>query len=150
MEAMKIKFKKIRELAREPLHGSEDAAGYDLYSAVEGDVMINPNQNFMFGTGLEMEIPKGTFGAIFARSGIASKKGLRPANCVGVIDSDYRNELMVCLHNDTEMPQLIKEGDRIAQLVLMPFIPISFEEIKEEEALSETERTGGFGSTGGF
>ena len=93
-----------------------------------------------------MKLPEGTFGAIFARSGLATKNGLRPANCVGVCDSDYRGEYIVPLHNDTEEIQVIKPGDRIAQLVLTPYIPMNFIEVKE---LEETERgTGGFGSTG--
>ena len=141
-----IKFKKLRPLAQEPKHGSAAAAGYDLYSAVEGLMVINPHQTVKMSTGLAMELPEGTFGAIFARSGLATKQGLRPANCVGVIDSDYRGEIIVAVHNDSDTPQVIEEGDRIAQLVLLPYIPMEFTEVEE---LNETDRgEGGFGSTG--
>ena len=100
----------------------------------------------MLGTGIAVEIQKGYFGAIFARSGIASKRGLRPANCVGVVDCDYRNELMVALHNDSNTPQAIASQERIAQLVILPYQDVEFEEV---EILSDTERgLGGFGSTG--
>ncbi|MBR7147049.1 MAG: dUTP diphosphatase, partial [Oscillospiraceae bacterium] len=96
--------------------------------------------------GLAIELPEGTFGAIFARSGLATREGLRPANCVGVIDSDYRGEVMVALHNDSPVPRTVKSGERIAQLVVMPYLPVMFEEADE---LSDTARgEGGFGSTG--
>ena len=100
----------------------------------------------MVGTGLAMEIPEGYFGAIFARSGLASKQGLRPANCVGVVDSDYRGEFMIALHNDTDEERVIAGKERIAQMVVMPYLSVEFEEV---ETLNETERgEGGFGSTG--
>jgi len=100
----------------------------------------------MVGTGLAMEIPEGYFGAIFARSGLASKQGLRPANCVGVVDSDYRGEFMIALHNDTDEERVIAGKERIAQMVVMPYLSVEFEEVEE---LNETERgEGGFGSTG--
>ena len=100
----------------------------------------------MVGTGLAMEIPEGYFGAIFARSGLASKQGLRPANCVGVVDSDYRGEFMIALHNDTDVERVIAGKERIAQMVVMPYLSVEFEEV---ETLNETERgEGGFGSTG--
>jgi dUTP pyrophosphatase len=141
-----IKFKKLNEFAKEPLHGSADAAGWDLYAAIYKEVDILPHETVKIGTGLSMELPKNTFGAIFARSGLATKKGVRPANCVGVCDADYRGEYIVALHNDSEEEVTIYPGDRIAQLILLPFIPFELEEVEE---LDETERgAGGFGSTG--
>lgn len=141
-----INYKKLNEAAKEPTHGSEYAAGYDLYACIDKDVVIRPHTTEKIGTGLAIELPEGTFGAIFARSGIATKQGLRPANCVGVCDSDYRGEYIVAIYNDSETHQVITPGERIAQLVVMPFIPIVFNEVEE---LSETERNdGGFGSTG--
>ena len=131
-----------------PRRGSAYAAGYDLYAAPEDvDVIeIAPHATAMVGTGLAVAIPEGYFGGVFARSGLASKQGLRPANCVGVIDSDYRGECTVALHNDTDEPRVIRSGDRIAQLVILPFLAAEFE---QAGALPETERgTGGFGSTG--
>lgn len=108
--------------------------------------MIPPHKAVMLGTGLAMEIPEGYFGAIFARSGLASKQGLRPANCVGVVDSDYRGEFMIALHNDTDEERVIAGKERIAQMVVMPYLSVEFEEVEE---LNETERgEGGFGSTG--
>ena len=141
-----IKYKKLNELAHEPSRGSAAAAGYDLYAAIEDPITIPAHQTVKIGTGLSFELPEGTFAAIFARSGLATKQGLRPANCVGVCDSDYRGEYIVAVHNDTNEPQVITPGDRIAQMVLMPFIPMNLDVSTE---LSETERgTGGFGSTG--
>ena len=145
---MHIPMKTLRESAVLPRRGSDFAAGYDLYAAPEGggSVPIAPHETAMIGTGLAAAIPAGYFGGIFARSGLASKQGLRPANCVGVIDSDYRGECTVALHNDTDEPRVIRSGDRIAQLVILPFLAAEFE---EAGALPETERgTGGFGSTG--
>ena len=141
-----MNYKKLNEFAKEPTRGSEYAAGYDLYAATDTEIMIQPHETVKVGTGLAMEIPEGTFGAIFARSGLATKQGLRPANCVGVVDADYRGEVIVAVHNDSNETQTIQAGDRIAQLVIMPFTPITFEEVNE---LSETIRgEGGFGSTG--
>lgn len=141
-----IKYKKLNELAKVPTRGSAAAAGYDLYAATEEDIAIPPHQTVKIDTGLAFELPEGTFGAIFARSGLATKQGLRPANCVGVCDSDYRGSYIVALHNDSEETQIVKSGDRIAQLILLPYIPMFFQ---EETELDETERgAGGFGSTG--
>lgn len=142
-----VKVKKLRPGAKLPVRGSAYAAGADLCACLDYDlVSIPPHTTKMIPTGLAMEIPSGLFGAIFARSGLASKHGLRPANCVGVVDSDYRGEVMVALHNDTDLNQMIENGDRIAQLVLMPYCVNQFTEAKE---LSETERGGGgFGSSG--
>lgn len=143
---MKVNIKKMNEFAKTPTKGSEEAAGYDLYLASDYNIVIEPHKTVMLGTGIIAEIPTGYFGAIFARSGLACKSGLRPANCVGVIDSDYRNEIMVALHNDLDYPKCIKAHERIAQLILLPCQNIEFVEVKE---LSETERgLGGFGSTG--
>lgn len=142
---MQINIKKLKETAKTPTRGSEYAAGYDLYSA-ENKTIIFPHSTVKVGTGIAAEIPEGYFGAIYARSGLASKQGLRPANCVGVVDSDYRGEIIVAVHNDTDIKQEITAGERIAQLVIMPFLPVEFTEVDE---LSETVRgEGGFGSTG--
>ena len=143
---MEIKVKKLRPEARLPHRGSQFAAGYDLYACLDAPVVIAPHETAMISTGLTMAIPEGYFGAVFARSGIAAKQGLRPANCVGVCDSDYRGEYTVALHNDSEYPREIHDGDRIAQLVILPFLPAEFNEADELDA---TERgVGGFGSTG--
>ena len=142
----RVQIKKLDERAILPRRGSEHAAGYDLYACLDGDVEIAPHATAMIGTGLSLALPEGTFGAVFARSGLAAKEGLRPANCVGVCDSDYRGEYVVALHNDGDAPRTVQPGERIAQLVLLPFLPMEFE---ETDALSDTARgAGGFGSTG--
>ena len=142
----KIKIKKLTDTAKTPTRGSEHAAGYDMYADVKEDVQIKPHETVKIGTGLAMEIPDGYFGAIFARSGLATKEGLRPANCVGVCDSDYRGEYIVVIHNDSEETRTITAGERIAQLVVMPYLPVTFDEVAE---LTDTNRgEGGFGSTG--
>ena len=143
---MKIQIKKLREQAQMPTRGSAAAAGYDLYACIDEAVVIAPHTTAKIGTGLSVAVPEGYFGAVFARSGLASKQGLRPANCVGVCDADYRGEYIVALHNDTDEERTVMPGDRIAQLVIMPFLPAEFEEVDE---LTETQRgAGGFGSTG--
>ena len=143
---MEIKIKKIKPDAVIPTRGSSSAAGYDLYACIDNDIVIKPNENVKIGTGLAIAVPDGYFGAIFARSGLAAKQNLRPANCVGVADSDYRGEYIVALHNDSNESRIIKRGERIAQLVIMPFLPVEFLEVDE---LDETARgEGGFGSTG--
>lgn len=146
---MQIKVKKLNEKAILPTRGSEYAAGYDLYACIKNEderVIIPAHSTVKIGTGLAFALPDNTFAAIFARSGLATKQGLRPANCVGACDSDYRGEYIVALHNDTDNEQTIKPGDRIAQMILMPYIPMLFEEV---ESLDKTERgDGGFGSTG--
>ena len=144
---MKIEITKLRENAKIPTRGSERAAGYDLYACLECDkIEIAPHTTAKIGTGLALAIPDGYFGAVFARSGLAAKEGLRPANCVGVCDSDYRGEYIVALHNDSDAVRTVSNGDRIAQLVVMPFLSVEFEEV---DALDETQRgAGGFGSTG--
>ncbi len=142
-----MKIKRLKENAIVPSHGSDYSAGYDLYAVLDEDkIEIRPHETVMIDTGWSMQIPLGVFGAIFARSGIASKQGLRPANCVGVIDSDYRGPVKVALHNDSNEVQIVVQGERIAQLVLMGYLATDFEEV---ENLEKTERgTGGFGSTG--
>jgi len=143
---MEIKIKKLNENAIIPTRGSEYAAGYDLYACVEKPITIPSHCTEKIGTGLAIEIPEGYFGAIFARSGLATKQGLRPANCVGVCDSDYRGEYIIALHNDTDEAKLIMPGERVAQLVVMPFLEVEFDEVNE---LENTKRGyGGFGSTG--
>ena len=142
----KIAVKKLDERAVLPTYGSEFAAGADLYALTDGEVEILPNETKLIKTGLAMEIPEGYAGLIYARSGLASKRGLAPANKVGVVDADYRGEVMVALHNHSAIPQKIASGERIAQLVVTPFLKVTFEEADE---LSETVRgVGGFGSTG--
>jgi len=144
--AVTLKIKRTNELAKLPYHGSEYAAGYDLYAATSYRIEIEPHKAVKIDTGLIMEIPVGYFGGIFPRSGIATKRGLRLSNCTGVVDSDYRGIVSVCLHNDTNEPQYIEPGERIAQLIILPYLPVEFEEVDE---LSETERgDGGFGHTG--
>ena len=141
----RVKIKRLNEMATIPTRGSKEAAGYDLYAAIPESIRINPHETIKVGTGLAFELPKGTFGAIFPRSGYATKFGLRPANCVGVCDSDYRGEYIVAIHNDSDSIQTINPGERIAQLILIPYIAM----IMIEDNLSETERgDGGFGSTG--
>lgn len=143
---MKINIKRLTETAILPERGSAYAAGYDLFADLQETVSIQPHETKMIGTGLAMEIPEGYFGGIFARSGLSSKEGLRPANCVGVVDADYRGEVKVALHNDGEFVREIKSGQKIAQLVVVPFLSVEFDEVNE---LSETVRgVGGFGSTG--
>ena len=143
-----IKVKRLNSFAKLPTRGSEEAAGYDLYAAISGPIFIHPHETEKVGTGLAFELPRCTFGAIFPRSGLATKQGLRPANCVGVCDSDYRGEYIVAVHNDSNEIQMIAPGERIAQLILMPYIPMVFKEVDE---LSDTARSNsGFGSTGQF
>lgn len=143
---MKILFKKLREDATAPTRGSASAAGYDLHACMDAPVVIAPGETAMVGTGLSIAVPEGYFGAVFARSGLASKQGLRPANCVGVCDSDYRGEYTVALHNDSAVAREVQPGERIAQLVVIPYLALDFE---EADALDDTARgAGGFGSTG--
>lgn len=166
-----IKFKKLRSNAIVPTQGSEYAAGYDLYACIDEPVTIQPHKTVKIGTGIAITPPDfnfftapmsfllddkserktvltniKTFGAIFARSGLATKKGLRPANCVGVADVDYTGEYIVALHNDTDIPQTVEPNERIAQLVFIPYITDTWQEVDE---LEETKRgNNGFGSSG--
>lgn len=141
-----VNVKKIRDKAILPTYGSELAAGADLYACLEEAVVIQPGESVFVPTGLAMEIPVGCAGLIYARSGLACKKGLAPANKVGVVDSDYRGELMVVLHNHGKIAQTVSSGERIAQLLITPVLTPSYFEVSE---LSDTQRnTSGFGSTG--
>jgi len=142
-----MRIKKLNPNAILPTKGSKEAAGLDLYACFDEEfIQIMPKSSEMISTGIALEIPKGNFGGIYARSGLACKRGLRPANCVGVIDSDYRGEVKVCLQNDSSEWQKIYNGERIAQLVIQPYAEIDLEEADE---LDDTERgEGGFGSTG--
>lgn len=142
----KISVKKLDKRAVLPKYGSDYAAGADLYAVTDGEVTFQPNETKLIRTGLAMEIPEGYAGLIYARSGLASKRGLAPANKVGVVDADYRGEVMVALHNHSDKVQTIESGERIAQLVVAPFLKVEYEETDE---LSSTVRgAGGFGSTG--
>ena len=141
-----IRVMKLKEKAVLPTYGSAEAAGADLYACLDEDVCIQPMQSAFIPTGLAMEIPKGFAGLIYARSGLACKRGLAPANKVGVIDSDYRGEFIVVLHNHGQTVQTIRNGERIAQLVITPVLTPGFTEVLE---LTDTQRSGGgFGSTG--
>ncbi len=141
-----VKIKKIDERAVVPSYGSDFAAGADLYAVANEPIEILPHETAMIHTGLCIEVPEGYAGLVYARSGIASKRGLAPANKVGVIDADYRGEIMVALHNHSNTAQTIESGERIAQLVITPFLRADFCVADE---LSDTVRgEGGFGSTG--
>ena len=144
---IKVPIKKIRPEAVIPARGSAGSAGYDLCACTgRGSVIIPPNGTEMIGTGLSIAVPEGYFGAVFARSGLSVREGLRPANCVGVCDSDYRGEYIVPLHNDSDTPKTVRDGDRIAQLVIVPFLTV---DVDESQSPDETGRgAGGFGSTG--
>lgn len=143
-----INIKKLDPRAVIPAYGSEYAAGCDLYACLDEAVTIEPSSTVLIHTGIAMEIPEGFAGLIYARSGLASKKGLAPANKVGVVDADYRGEIMVALHNHSDKAATVEPKERIAQLVIAPFITANFIETEE---LSDTVRgAGGFGSTGGF
>ena len=145
-KTMNIKIKRLSDKAIMPTRGSEYSAGYDLYANIEQPIAINPHETVKIGTGWAVEIPDGYFGAIFARSGLAAKEGLRPANCTGVCDSDYRGEYIVAIHNDSDIVREITPHERIAQLVIIPYLYVDF---KEADKLSDTSRgEGGFGSTG--
>ena len=141
-----VKFVKQKENAIVPTYGTACAAGADLYALPDGDIKINPGETVMIHTGIAMQIPDGYASFIFARSGIATKRGLAPANKVGVIDSDYRGEIMVPIHNHSDKIQEIASGERVAQMVIMPYITAQFIEC---DSLDETDRAQkGFGSTG--
>ena len=143
---MDVKIKKLNPNAHIPTKGSDKAAGYDLYACIEEAIEIQPQKMAKIGTGIAITPPEGYFGAIFARSGLSTKRGLRPANCVGACDEDYTGEYIVVLYNDSNLVQTIEPGERIAQLVFLPYISVNMIEVDE---LEETERgDGGFGSTG--
>ena len=141
-----VNIKKLKENAIIPTYGSAYAAGADLYACLEKDVPVAPHQTVLIPTGIALEVPEGYAGLIYARSGLATKQGLAPANKVGVVDADYRGEVMVALHNHSEQQATITPGERIAQMVIAPFLKADFCQVEE---LSDTDRgAGGFGSTG--
>lgn len=145
---IKVKFVKVREGAKVPEHGSKFAAGYDLSACIPDmeRVIIHPGETVKIPTGLAFAYPEGYFGAVCARSGLATKCGLAPANKIGILDEDYRGEVFIALHNHSSEVQVVNHGDRIAQLILLPYLNVDF---VESDKLDETERgEGGFGSSG--
>lgn len=143
---MEMKIKRLTDTAKIPERGSVYAAGYDLFADITTPCEILPGETKMIGTGIAIAVPEGYFGGIFARSGLSSKEGLRPANCVGVVDADYRGEVKVALHNDSNVTRQVEPAQKIAQLVVVPFLAVEFDEV---DALDDTVRgAGGFGSTG--
>ena len=145
---MEIKIKRLNKRAKIPTFGTEFSAGADLYCAEEHEISVCSGQKCSIGTGISMEIPEGYVGLVFARSGLACKNGLRLCNSVGVIDADYRGEIKVVLHNDSEYVREIKPGERVAQMIIMPYPKVSFIEVEE---LSDTVRgESGFVGTGRF
>ena len=139
-----IQIQKLTQTAKLPFHGSDAAAGYDLYA--DQDCVINPGESIKVSTGIAMAIPDGYWGGVYARSGLATKQGLRPSNCTGVIDPDYRGQIIVALYNDSQTRRIIHKGDKIAQMIISPFL---YWQIKEVKKLDDTDRgSGGFGSTG--
>ena len=144
MEAIRVKI--LKENAKLPTYGSAEAAGADLYACLSVPVTIGPGETAFIPTGIALEVPKGCAGLIYARSGMACKRGLAPANKVGVVDSDYRGEITVVLHNHGTAPQTVDNGERIAQFIIPPVLMPAYE---VAEDLSDTARDqGGFGSTG--
>lgn len=141
-----VRVKKLNPLAKLPTYGSAEAAGADLYACLEEPVTVQPGETAWIGTGIALEVPVGCAGLVYARSGMAAKRGLAPANKVGVVDSDYRGEIKVVLLNHGTQPQIVEHGERIAQFVITPVLTPAYEEVAE---LSDSQRgTGGFGSTG--
>ena len=146
---MNIKVKRMNKEAKLPTRGSEKAAAYDVYACLPEKnalVTIMPHQTMLIGTGLRMAPPEGFYVGVYARSGLSSKEGLRPANCVGVIDEDYRGEYLVAVHNDSEVTRSVRHGDRIAQILLQKRYDMDFEEVDELDTTGRGD--GGFGSTG--
>ena len=143
---MIVKIKKLNQNAKMPTYGSPYSAGADLYACIDDEITIAPNEPVLVKTGLAMELSEGYVALIYARSGLATKRGLAPANKVGVVDCDYRGEIMVALHNHSKIPQTVAKDERIAQMVITPYITAEF---TEADSLSDTVRgEGGFGSTG--
>ncbi|MBQ9761761.1 MAG: dUTP diphosphatase [Oscillospiraceae bacterium] len=141
-----IRVKKLHPGAKLPTYGSAEAAGADLYACLEESVTVAPGESAWIPTGIAMEVPKGCAGLIYARSGLACKRGLAPANKVGVVDSDYRGQVVVVLHNHSAQPQTVENGERIAQMVITPVVTPAYAEVED---LSDSDRgSGGFGSTG--
>lgn len=143
---MEVGIKKLNENAIIPAYGSAFAAGADLYACTEEAVTLAPGETKLIHTGIAMEIPVGYAGLIYARSGLATKKGLAPANKVGVVDSDYRGEIMVALHNHSAAEQTVVPGERIAQMVITPYLAVTF--VSKDELTDTVRGEGGFGSTG--
>ena len=141
-----LRIKKLRDNAQMPTYGSEYAAGADMYAALDEAVTIEPGETKFIPTGLAFEIPEGYAGFVHARSGLASKRGLAPANKVGVIDADYRGEVMVALHNHGKEPQTVEAGERIAQMIIAPFVAVNY--VFSDELDDTARGEGGFGSTG--
>lgn len=143
---MEIKIKRLSDTAKIPTRESSCAAGYDLYADIPEDITIKPHETMKINTGVAMEIPEGYFGGIAARSGLATKEGLRPANCYGIVDSDYRGQIIVALHNDSDIERVVTPQERIGQIIIQPYLNVTFCEVDD---LTETERgSNGFGSTG--
>lgn len=143
---MKVGLKKLNDKAVVPAYGSEYAAGADLYACIDSEITVKPHETVLIPTGIAIELPLGYAGLIYARSGLASKKGLAPANKVGVVDCDYRGEIKVALHNHSNTEQTVSPAERVAQMVITPYITAEFVQKAE---LSDTVRgAGGFGSTG--
>ena len=143
---MEIKIKRLSDTAKIPTRESSCAAGYDLYADIPEDITIKPHETVKINTGVAMEIPEGYFGGIAARSGLATKEGLRPANCYGIVDSDYRGQIIVALHNDSDVERVVTPQERIGQIIIQPYLNVTFCEVDD---LTETERgSNGFGSTG--
>ena len=141
-----VRVKKLHPNAKLPTYGSAFAAGADLYACLEEPVTIGPGETYWVSTGIALEVPVGCAGLVYARSSLGAKRGLAPANKVGVVDSDYRGEIIVALHNHGNAPQTVEHGERVAQFVITPVLTPAYEMVKE---LSDTERNqGGFGSTG--
>ena len=146
MKTALVKIKRLTNTATIPKAGTRYSAGVDLAADITKNILIKPNMTVKIPTGIAVELPEGTFGAIYARSGLATKEGLRPANCTGVIDSDFRGEIVVALHNDSGHARIVEPGQRIAQMIVTPYISVGFDECEE---LKSTDRaSGGFGSTG--
>lgn len=144
MESIRVKV--LKDGAKLPTYGSEEAAGADLYACLQTSVVIGPGETAFIPTGIALEVPKGCAGLIYARSGMACKRGLAPANKVGVVDSDYRGEITVVLHNHGQVPQTVEHGERIAQFLITPVFTPAYIQVQE---LTDTARNaGGFGSTG--
>lgn len=141
-----LRIKKLRDNAQMPTYGSEFAAGADMYAAIDEAVTVEPGETKLIPTGLAFEIPEGYAGFVHARSGLASKRGLAPANKVGVIDADYRGEVMVALHNHSKEPQTVEAGERIAQMIIAPFVAVNY--VFSDELDDTVRGEGGFGSTG--
>ncbi len=145
---MDIKLMKLTDTAIIPIRGTSSSAGYDLCADISSAIEIKSGETIMIGTGISMAIPEGYYGGVYARSGLSSKEGLRPANCTGVIDSDYRGEIKVPIHNDSKETRTIKSGQKIAQMIISPYLEVTFSETDE---LDDTNRgKDGFGSTGKY